>query len=147
MICTTLLLFAVSPGCAQGGAAKKSYTVLSGDASDLRARFNADQGKVRNHAVGLVSAGHVAFLDGDDLWSENWLVDAYRMCADDDRVIGHPELNWFFENQQNLYFLPIGRDAGKVTSVTRGTHMLAVSDISKQGVAVGTLTSSSGGRS
>ena len=41
----------------------------------------ADQGKVRNHAVGLVSAGHVAFLDGDDLWSENWLVDAYRMCA------------------------------------------------------------------
>ena len=69
----------------------------------------ADQGKVRNHAVGLVSAGHVAFLDGDDLWSENWLVDAYRMCAgsaDGDRVIGHPELNWFFENQQNLYFLP-----------------------------------------
>jgi glycosyltransferase involved in cell wall biosynthesis len=72
----------------------------------------ADQGKVRNHAVGLTRAGHIAFLDGDDLWSENWLVDAYRMCvegeggADQDRVIGHPELNWFFENQQNLYFLP-----------------------------------------
>jgi len=46
MISTTLLLFAVSPGCAQGGAAK-SYTVLSGGVSDLRARFNADQGKVR----------------------------------------------------------------------------------------------------
>lgn len=66
----------------------------------------ADQGKVRNHAVDLVSAGHVAFLDGDDLWSENWLSDAFRMCAADDRVIGHPELNWFFENQHNLYFLP-----------------------------------------
>jgi len=66
----------------------------------------ADQGKVRNHAVGLVSAAHIAFLDGDDLWSENWLVDAHRTCAGDDRVIGHPELNWFFENQQNLYFLP-----------------------------------------
>ena len=74
----------------------------------------ADQGKVRNHAVGLTRAGHIAFLDGDDLWSENWLVDAYRMCVegdggggdDGDRVIGHPELNWFFENQQNLYFLP-----------------------------------------
>jgi glycosyltransferase involved in cell wall biosynthesis len=66
----------------------------------------ADQGKVRNHAVGLVSAERVAFLDGDDLWSENWLVDAHQMCATDDGVIGHPELNWFFENQQNLYFLP-----------------------------------------
>ena len=69
----------------------------------------ADQGKVRNHAVGLARADRVAFLDGDDLWSENWLVDAYATCtrADDpDRVIGHPELNWFFENQQNLYFLP-----------------------------------------
>lgn len=46
LVSTALLLFAVSPACAQGGAAK-SYTVLSGDASDLRARFNADQGKVR----------------------------------------------------------------------------------------------------
>ncbi|WP_183093443.1 glycosyltransferase family 2 protein [Nocardioides stalactiti] len=66
----------------------------------------ADQGKVRNHAVGLTTAGHVAFLDGDDLWSENWLADAHRMCAGAPQVIGHPELNWFFENQQNLYFLP-----------------------------------------
>jgi len=66
----------------------------------------ADQGLVRNRAVGLSSARHIAFLDGDDLWSENWLADAYRMCAASDREIGHPELNWFFENQQNLYFLP-----------------------------------------
>jgi hypothetical protein len=68
----------------------------------------ADQGKVRNHAVGLATSGHLAFLDGDDLWSENWLVDAYRACLGDDgdRVIAHPELNWFFGNQQNLYFLP-----------------------------------------
>ncbi len=66
----------------------------------------ADQGKVRNHAVGLTTADRIAFLDGDDLWSENWLVDAYRLCAGDEMVIGHPELNWFFENQQNLYFLP-----------------------------------------
>jgi hypothetical protein len=46
LISTALLLLAVTPGCAQGGAAK-SYTVLSGDASALRAKFNADQGKVR----------------------------------------------------------------------------------------------------
>lgn len=66
----------------------------------------ADQGKVRNSAVELVMADHVAFLDGDDLWSENWLVDAHRVCAADPHAIAHPELNWFFDGQQNLYFLP-----------------------------------------
>jgi dipeptidyl aminopeptidase/acylaminoacyl peptidase len=43
------------------------------------------------------------------------------------------------EGSQNLYYLPI--QGGKVTPVTKGTHMLAVSDISAKGVAVGTLTS------
>lgn len=70
----------------------------------------ADQGLVRNHAVGLTTADHVAFLDGDDLWSENWLVDGHRLCVAEGtgrrRVIAHPELNWFFDNQHNLYFLP-----------------------------------------
>jgi dipeptidyl aminopeptidase/acylaminoacyl peptidase len=45
------------------------------------------------------------------------------------------------EGAQNLYFLPIGAASGKVTPVTQGTHMLAVSDISAKGLAVGTLTS------
>ncbi|MBA2303287.1 MAG: S9 family peptidase, partial [Acidobacteria bacterium] len=45
------------------------------------------------------------------------------------------------EGAQNLYYLPIGVNPGKVTPVTRGAHMLAVSDISDKGVAVGTLTS------
>ena len=45
------------------------------------------------------------------------------------------------EGSQNLYWLPIGSgQAGRVTPVTKGTHMLAVSDISPNGVAVGTLT-------
>ena len=44
------------------------------------------------------------------------------------------------EGAQNLYFLPLGSSAGKVTPVTKGVHMLAVSDISAKGVAVGTLT-------
>lgn len=73
----------------------------------------ADQGLVRNHAVGRTSADYVAFLDADDLWSENWLVDGHRVCADDPgRVIAHPELNWFFDNQHNLYFLPDQTDPG-----------------------------------
>ncbi|MEX2271572.1 MAG: S9 family peptidase [Vicinamibacterales bacterium] len=49
------------------------------------------------------------------------------------------------EGTQNLYWLPIGPStgsgqAGRVTQVTNGTHMLATSDIGASGIAVGTLT-------
>ena len=44
------------------------------------------------------------------------------------------------EGSQNLYYLPLGATPGKVTPITKGTHMLAVSDISPKGIAVGTLT-------
>ena len=45
------------------------------------------------------------------------------------------------QGSQNLYFLPVGDGPGKVTEVTRGVHMLSVSDISDKGVAVGTVSS------
>ena len=45
------------------------------------------------------------------------------------------------EGSQNLYFLPLGSTPGKVTPVTKGVHMLGVSDISPKGAVVGTLTS------
>ncbi|CAN5523569.1 S9 family peptidase [soil metagenome] len=45
------------------------------------------------------------------------------------------------EGTQNLYHLPLtGANAGKVQPVTRGTHMLTVSDMSDRGLVVGTLT-------
>ncbi len=64
-----------------------------------------DQGKTRNHAVTLSKGRYIAFLDGDDLWSENWLVEAYRMCeTDPGRIIAHPEVDWFFQENNNLFF-------------------------------------------
>ena len=45
------------------------------------------------------------------------------------------------EGSQNLYFLPLGAAPGKVTPVTKGVHMVNVSDISSKGIAVGTVTS------
>ena len=44
------------------------------------------------------------------------------------------------QGSQNLYFLPIDKGA-RVMPVTSGAHMVAVSDISKKGLVVGTLTS------
>lgn len=66
----------------------------------------ADQGRVRNHAAELAKGRYIAFLDGDDLWSENWLTEAYAVCATDPgRIIAHPEVNWFFEQIGNLFFM------------------------------------------
>jgi len=65
----------------------------------------ADQGMVRNHAVEQCRGRYLAFLDGDDLWSENWLVAGFQMCeSDPGRVIAHPEVNWFFGVNNNLFF-------------------------------------------
>lgn len=64
-----------------------------------------DQGMVRNHAVEHSSGEYVAFLDGDDLWSENWLVESYQFClAEGPRTIAHPQLDWFFDTNNNLFF-------------------------------------------
>lgn len=72
---------------------------------------HADQGRVRNDVIGRVAAPYVAFLDGDDLWSQNWLVDAYATClADPGRVIAHPALDWIFEGEEMIAFFPDGRD-------------------------------------
>jgi len=64
-----------------------------------------DQGRVRNYAISISTGDYIAFLDGDDLWSENWLTAAYKTCnMDAGRIIAHPEMNWFFQNNNNLFF-------------------------------------------
>jgi len=56
-----------------------------------------DQGKVRNFAAEHCDAHTVAFLDGDDLWGENWLTEAYNFLQQhDEKTIAHPEFSLFF---------------------------------------------------
>jgi hypothetical protein len=63
-----------------------------------------DQGQVRNFVAEHVSGTYVAFLDGDDLWSENWLYDAWNQLHTDprDNLIAHPEFNWFFQGTGSI---------------------------------------------
>ena len=63
-----------------------------------------DQGHARNEAVNFAEGHYCAFLDGDDLWTRDWLVEALRYLADKhDGHIAHPEFNYFFEMQATIF--------------------------------------------
>lgn len=63
-----------------------------------------DQGRARNHLSEVSEGDWIAFLDADDLWSENWLVEAARRAEAQGsrKIIVHPELNWFFDRQASI---------------------------------------------
>lgn len=57
---------------------------------------HGDQAPVRNDAVRESRGRFIAFLDGDDLWTENWLVAAHALCVKEPRTIAHPYADWVF---------------------------------------------------
>ncbi len=65
-----------------------------------------DPGRVRNSIVPRAAGRYLAFLDGDDLFSSNWLADGVTTlkAADEEgrRVIAHPELNVIFDGGAQL---------------------------------------------
>lgn len=61
-----------------------------------------DQGLVRNKIAEQASGQYIAFLDGDDLWSENWLNQAYQLAILDGECVVYPEFNWYFEGSSNI---------------------------------------------
>ncbi|CUH82631.1 glycosyltransferase [Tropicibacter naphthalenivorans] len=69
-----------------------------------------DLGRVRNHIVPQTRGRYIAFLDADDLFSENWLRDGVRRLRALDkqgyRAIAHPELNWLFDGAQAVFLKP-----------------------------------------
>ncbi|MBO0729441.1 MAG: glycosyltransferase family 2 protein [Acidimicrobiaceae bacterium] len=67
---------------------------------------DGDLGRVRNNLVPRTSGRFIAFLDADDLFSENWLAEGLdTMTAADargERVIAHPEVNIHFDGTKYL---------------------------------------------
>lgn len=66
-----------------------------------------DLGRVRNTLVPQTSGRYIAFLDADDLFSENWLASGLDALAAADergeRVIAHPEVNIIFDAGKYLW--------------------------------------------
>lgn len=66
-----------------------------------------DLGRVRNALVPQTSGRFIAFLDADDLFSENWLADGLDTLTDaeerGERVIAHPEVNIIFDGGKYLW--------------------------------------------
>lgn len=65
-----------------------------------------DQGKTRNALAREAAGKYLAFLDADDLFSENWLVEALETLKADAsegaRTIVHPEINWQFDAHNSV---------------------------------------------
>jgi glycosyltransferase involved in cell wall biosynthesis len=63
-----------------------------------------DLGKVRNAMVPETDGRYIAFLDADDLFSENWLAEGVAALdaagERGERAIAHPELNVVFDGDR-----------------------------------------------
>ena len=70
-----------------------------------------DLGRARNAIIRGTTVGDaIAFLDADDLFSENWLAEGMKRLrkaeAEGQRVIVHPEVNWLFDGAASVYWNP-----------------------------------------
>ena len=62
----------------------------------------ADICKVRNLAVEQISSDYIAFLDGDDLWCDDWLlrcIEFYKSQIESECMVLHPQLTYCFGTQ------------------------------------------------
>lgn len=73
-----------------------------------RARYletdEGDPGQARNRGVAEARGQTVAFLDGDDLWSRNWLVAAFRQVSERPDSIAHSACNLVFGRTRLMWF-------------------------------------------
>jgi glycosyltransferase involved in cell wall biosynthesis len=64
-----------------------------------------DPGQTRNAAVEIAKGDYVSFLDGDDLWSYNWLAKSLQFSlAQVGPVIAHSEVNVVFGGAQQMWW-------------------------------------------
>lgn len=63
-----------------------------------------DPGQARNQGVLAARGVFACFLDGDDLWSENWLTEAYGLVMSRPEAVAHSACNMVFGNERSLWW-------------------------------------------
>lgn len=73
---------------------------------ERRVLHERDLGRLRNALVPQCDGRYVAFLDADDLFSQNWLADGVAAldaaAGRGEKAIAHPELNVIFDGQREV---------------------------------------------
>jgi len=81
---------------------------------ERRVLQEGDLGRVRNAMVPDTDGRYIAFLDADDLFSENWLAEGVAALdaagERGERAIAHPELNVVFDGDQ-VFFINIDQSS------------------------------------
>ncbi len=78
-------------------------TCLGGSAVFFETDYG-DPGLARNHGIKAANGIYAAFLDGDDLWSENWLLESWKAASSRPDAIFHSACNLVFGKKRLLFW-------------------------------------------
>ncbi len=72
---------------------------------------HGDPGLARNEGIQAACGEYVAILDGDDLYSQDWLLEALRLNRTNPSFVVHPDYNIYFGAERTISRHPDQRDA------------------------------------
>jgi glycosyltransferase involved in cell wall biosynthesis len=75
-----------------------------GDTARLVETSLGDPGQARNAGTQLAAGTCITFLDADDLWSFNWLTEAWRFVELRPDAVAHSNCNVIFGKERNLWW-------------------------------------------
>ena len=88
-------------------ASQTTRDVLTGKFGEIATILETeegDPGQTRNRGIEISSAPYATFLDGDDLWSSNWLVEAWKACSARPDAVFHSHCNVVFGSERNVWW-------------------------------------------
>lgn len=88
----------------------------------------------RNYAIGVCNGSYVAFVDGDDLWSKNWVIDSYMKANKENDCVLHPEYNVYFgaADQHVLHHVGMDESDFLLSSIYRTNYWTALAFSSRK---------------